>query len=163
MSLDHARSLLAKAQIALVQALTRQTSAPDDFDVSRLQVAADALIQKRVRHVDRAWPSLRRAFGPRLLDRFAEFAVTAAIPRRGGPLADGRAFVRYLDGRGELPEAVRMEALAVDLRFAAIHDGLIPRHLPTVRIGWFSPRVGLVVAVHVPWLGEYWWSTGGRA
>ena len=160
MSLDQARAKLAKAQLALVQALTRQTSAPDDFDVSRLQVAADALIQKRVRHVDRAWPSLRRAFGPRFLDRFAEFAVTAAIPRRGGPVADGRAFVRYLDGRGELPEEARLEALVVDLRYAAVQDGLVPRRLPTFRIGWFPKQFGTVLAVRVPWLGEYWWFTG---
>ena len=102
MSLDQARAKLAKAQLALVQALTRQTSAPDDFDVSRLQVAADALIQKRVRHVERAWPSLRRAFGPRFLDRFAEFAVVsaraaianaAAADNARGPAQPGHPFV----------------------------------------------------------------------
>ena len=163
MPLDHARAKLAKAQLALVQTLTRRIRSPGDFDAARLQAAADALIQKRTRSVSRAWPSLRRALGRRFLDQFTEFAATATMPSHGGPLADGRAFVRHLDDRGELPEEVRMEALAVDLRFAAIHDGLIPRHLPTVRIGWFPRRVGLVVAVHVPWLGEYWWSTGGRA
>jgi hypothetical protein len=163
MSVDHVRAKLAKAQLALVQALTRRPIAIDDFDGPRLQAAAAALFQKRARSVGRAWSSLRRALGARFLDQFAGFATTAAIPSCGGPLADGRAFVRVLAERGELPDEGRLEALAVDLRYAAVRDGLVPRRLPTVRIGWFPRRCGLVVAVYVPWLGEYWWSTGGKA
>src|SRR5437016_1395615 len=53
------------------------------------------------------------------LERFAQFAATATIPRQGGPLADGRAFARYLERRGELTEEGRLEALAVDVRYAA--------------------------------------------
>jgi hypothetical protein len=40
----------------------------------------------------------------------------------------------------------------VDLRCAAVDDGLIPRRLPTVRIGWFPESFGLVVAVNSLWL-----------
>ncbi len=160
MSLDHARVRLAKAQSALVQALLRRTSSPHDFADARLQAAAEALIQKRAGSVGRAWPGLRCALGPCFLDRFAEFAATTPLPCRGGPLADGRAFVRFLEGRGELPEEGRLEALAVDLRYTAAYGGLVPRRLPAVRIRWFPKRFGLVVALQVPWLGQYWWMTG---
>jgi hypothetical protein len=145
----------------LVQVLTRRASIPDDFDASRIQAAADALARKRARAVARAWPALQRALGPCFLIRFAAFAATASIPRLGGPLADGRAFARYLALRGELPDEGRLEAMAVDLRYATVRAGLTPRRLPAVRIGWFPRRYGLVVAVRVPWLGEYWWNSGG--
>lgn len=163
MSLDHVRARLAKAQFALVQALSQQTIALGNFDASRLQAAADALIQKRACSVSRTWPALWHSLGRVFMDRFTEFAATTSIPRRGGPLADGHAFVRFLRQRGELSDEGRLEALAVDLRYAAVQDGLVPRRLPTVRIGWFPRRFGLVVVVQVPWLGEYWWSTGGKA
>ena len=159
MSLDHARTKLAKAQCTLVEALIRGTTIPVDFDFSRLQAAAVALARKRARGVARAWPALERALGERFPDRFADFAATAAIPGHGGPLADGRAFVRYLVERGELPAEIRLEAIAVDLQQVAVHDGLVPRRWATARIAWFPGRFGLVLGVRVPWLGEFWWST----
>ena len=158
MSLDRARVKLAKAQLALVQALTGRTTVLADFDKSRWWAAADALLQKRARQVDRAWPSLRRVLDPRFLERFAEFAATATIPGRGGPLADGRGFIRHLEGRDELPAEVRLEAFAVDLRYASVCDGLAPRRLPTIRVGWSSRDRRLVLAVFIPWVGEYCFS-----
>jgi hypothetical protein len=91
------------------------------------------------------------------MDRFTEFAAKTSIPSRGGPLADGRAFVQFLGENGKLAEEGRLEALKVDLRYATVHDGLVTRRLPSVRTGWSPRRFGLVMAVRIPWLGEYWW------
>jgi len=159
MPTEHARAKLAEAQLELVEALTgEKTSALDGFDESRLQAAAVALIQKRARSVGRAWPALRRSLGLRFMARFTEFAATTSWPRQGGPLADGRAFAQFLEARNELPDEGRLETLAVDLRYAVVHDGLAPRRLPTVRLCWFRTHFQLAVAIHIPRVGEYFFS-----
>jgi hypothetical protein len=163
MATDPARVRLAQAQLALVQALARQADIPAVFNAAQVQAAADALVQKRARTLARAWPGLWQALGLRFMEQFARFAATAAVPGQGGPLADGRAFVGYLAARGELPAEGRLEALAVDLRYEAVADGLVWRRWPAVRAGWFGRRYGLIVAVRVPWLGEKWWALGRKA
>src|SRR5437763_856185 len=100
MTLERGRAKLARAQSSLVLGLTHRADVPADFDAVRIQAAAAALAGKRAQNVARAWPALRRGLGPRFPASFADFAATAAIPRRGGPFADGRNFVRYLENRG---------------------------------------------------------------
>jgi hypothetical protein len=147
------RARLAAEQAALVAALVGGDGAPPGFEAARLRLAAAALARKRARAAARAWPGLARALGERFGGLFAAYAGAAPLPREGGPLADGRAFARWLAARDELPEAGRLQALLVDLRYAAGLDGLVPRRWPSCRIAWLRRSRRLLVAVCLPWLG----------
>src|SRR6516165_8321899 len=124
MSLAEARTRLALLQAKLLRILVGKESAPAGSETQRLRAAADALAKKRRQSVARAWPALTRALGTRFNDHFTEFAAQTSLPNMGGPLADGRAFVRYLAQTGDLPEAARLEALTVDLHYLACPGGL---------------------------------------
>jgi hypothetical protein len=153
------RARLAAEQATLVAALVGRGAAPPGFDAWRVSVTAAALARKRARAAARAWPGLARALGRRFGEVFAAYADAAPLPREGGPLADGRAFARWLAARGELPEAGRLQALAVDLRYADNPDGLTPRRGPALRAAWLRQSRRLIVAVRLPWLGEHWLSS----
>lgn len=150
------RSNLADKQAELVRALADGGPAPADFDSTRLQATAAALARKRRRAVARAWPELTTALGGRFAERFRAFAATMTMPRRGGPLADGRAFARWLSKSRELPDAGRVEALAVDLRYRSTPHGLVPRRGPALKAALLHNPRRLVLAVRLPWLGERW-------
>src|SRR5262249_22125644 len=96
------RRRLADSQAELVQGLTGRGPLPAGFDQERVRIAAEALARKRLRSAARAWPALHRALGEKFAPHFEEYAASAPLPREGGPLADGRAFVQFLAGRGEL-------------------------------------------------------------
>jgi hypothetical protein len=154
MSLD-GRARLGQMQAALVGALTGAAAPPVVFEPVRFQAAAQSLAGKRRRAVVRAWPNLAAALGDRFLQRFVEFAAQTPLPRWGWALADGRAFARWLWAREELPEAARLELLAVDLRYRAQADGLVPRRGPSMQIALLRHPRRLVVALRWPRLGEY--------
>ncbi len=149
-----ARTRLAAVQADLMRALTGQAAALPGADAGRLRATADALLKKRRRSLARAWPALVQALGSRFLERFAAFAAKTSLPREGGALADGRAFVRFLAQVGDLPDAGRLEALAVDLRYSRCGGGLAPRRGPALRIALLNHPRRLVLAVRLPWLGE---------
>lgn len=151
-----ARARLADQQAALVTALMAQGEPPADFDVVRLRAVAAALTRKRVRAAARAWPGVARALGRRFGELFAAYAEATTLPRQGGPLADGRAFARWLAARNELPESGRLQELAVDLRYTGNPDGLVPRRTPACRAAWLRRSRRLIMAVWLPWLGERW-------
>lgn len=153
-----ARARLAAEQAALVAALVGRGAPPEGFDARRVGLAAASLAWKRARAAARAWPGLARALGGRFGKVFAAYAGAAPLPRQGGPLADGRAFARWLAARGKLPEAGRLQALAVDLRYANNPDGLALRRGPTCRAAWLRRSRRLILAVRLPWLGEHWLS-----
>src|SRR5262245_2073419 len=155
MSLD-GRARLGQMQAALMGALAGAATPPAGFDPIRLQAAARSLAAKRRRAVARAWPNLTAALGDRFGERFAAFAAQTPLPRWGGALADGRAFARWLLARQELPEAARLELLAVDLRYRARADGLVPRRGPSLQIALLRQPRRLVVALRWPGLREYW-------
>src|SRR5262249_24071096 len=120
---------LAERQAALVTALTGAGDVPPGFDAARVRAAAAALAFKRARAAAQAWPGVRAMLGDDFRNRFAEYAAVTPIPQHGGPLADGRAFVRYLTERMPLSDEVTLQALSVDsrrswlrLRFAWLHD-----------------------------------------
>lgn len=150
-----ARARLAAQQAALVTALMAGGAPPAGFDVTRLRAAADSLARKRAGAVARAWAGLARALGRRFGELFTAYAEMSPLPREGGPLADGRAFARWLARRGELPQAGRLQALAVDLRYSEDRDGLVPRRWPACRFAWLGQPRRLIVAVWLPRLGEY--------
>jgi hypothetical protein len=151
-----ARARLAAAQADLVAALVAGGAAPPGFDRRRLEAAVASLAAKRSRAAARAWPGLAGALGDRFAARFAAFAVAVPQPRHGGPLADGRAFARWLAEAGTLPDAVRPQLLAVDLRYAGSPDGLRPRRGPCLKVALLRRPCRLVVGVQLPWLGAGW-------
>lgn len=157
MSVDQL-SPLARQQAALVAALAARAVAPDGFDPSRLAAATDALARKRMAAVARAWPCLAHALDDRFAASFAAFAAGTPLPVQGGPLADGRAFARWLKARRELPDAGALEALAVDLQHVSARKGLMRRRGPVVKFARLAQRRRLVVALRLLWLGDYWFS-----
>lgn len=154
--LAETRSRLATQQAELVSALMANGTIPCGFDAARLQVAAESLRRKRCRAVARAWPAVARSLGEEYRELFAAYADTKPLPQRAGPLADGRGFAHWLSGRGLLPEAARVQALAVDLEFASTEAGLVPRRGVTIKAAWLRQPRRLVLAVRLPWLGERW-------
>jgi hypothetical protein len=152
-----ARARLAAQQAELVRALAGQATAPVGFDADRVRAASAALAAKRRSSVARAWPALPSALGERFRERFDEYAEITPLPRHGGPLADGLAFLRWLATIGDDPEECKLSSLAVALRYKTTTDGLVPRRGPTLKIAMLTvPRRRLVIALRLPWLGEWW-------
>jgi hypothetical protein len=149
-----ARTKLAAMQVNLVAALVGDATVPPGFDSGRLNSAAISLRTKRARAVARAWPCLRQEIG----EHFAAFAANTPLPREGGPLADGRAFANWLEQRGKLPEAARLQMIAVDLRYVRKRDALTPRRGPCIKLMRLPSSKRLAVALRLPGLGEHWFS-----
>jgi hypothetical protein len=153
--LTDARQRLAEAQTELVRALVCHADAPVEFDPSRIRVTADTLLMKRARAVAHAWPRLARALGPMFDDRFAAYARLTAAPA-SGPLVDGRAFARTLDGCGELTDEARCETLAFDARYKLCGERIMARR----RFGFGATRLKssarLVIIIRLPLVGERW-------
>jgi hypothetical protein len=129
---------------------------PAGFDALRLRAAAASLARKRARAVAKAWPGMSQALAQRFGELFAAYSQAATLPSEGGPIADGRAFARWLAARGELPEKARLQVMAVDLLYTATQAGLVRRRGPTCSVAWLHQSRRLIVALLLPWLGEYW-------
>jgi hypothetical protein len=158
MSPAEARQALAAQQAELVQALIGRGPPPAGFDPARLQASALALAKKRRTEAAHTWPALAQALGERFVDCFTAYAAATPYPQHGGPLADGRALVRYLAQRDELPDEGRLEALRVDLHHVPCAGGLVPRRGVVLKAAWLRRARRLVLAVRLPWLGAWWWS-----
>jgi hypothetical protein len=150
-----ARAQLAAQQAAVVSSLAGLRAAPDGFDVSRMRATALALATKRRRAVARAWPALTLMLGDRFAELFRGYGENAPLPLRGGPLADGRAFLRWLASAGENTDACSLQTLAIDLRFRSTSDGLVPRRGPALRVVLLHGPLRLVIGLRLPWLGEH--------
>lgn len=138
---------LAEQQAALLAALTTDAPAPAGFDADRLHAAADALAFKRARAVLQAWPALRPAFGETYRASFAAYAKVYPIPPLGGPLADGRAFLRNFASRVRLTDAARLHLLVIDSRFRSTRAGLVRRRVPLPRLAWLPDAHAIAVAL----------------
>jgi hypothetical protein len=147
---------LGQRQAALMAALAGAAPVPAGFDASRVRAAAAALVSKRARCVAQAWPSLRIALGERFQQVFAAYASVTPLPAQGGPLADGRCFVRHLGAAHALPDAVLQQALLVDAGHVASPDGLARRRWPCLRIGWLPQSRRLLVALGGPRATRLW-------
>src|SRR5262245_17404765 len=126
MSLPDARARLAESQAALVRALVARGEPPAGFAAERVRLAARSLVNKRVREVAGAWPALVEALGERFDQCFREYAGKSPPPGEGGPMADGRAFVRTMPA----------EEQTDDLRRSALGADLWQRKWPAVRLAW---------------------------
>jgi hypothetical protein len=134
---DEDRQRLAAEQSRLVEALAARGATPDDFDTSRVDLAARTLFQKRVRTIDKIWPGLIE--GAEL--SFDAYAKEHSIPA-AGPVADAMAFAEYLLARGGLCDELRVGLV---LRRAA-------RGWP-VRWVRLSETRRIVLALRIPRLG----------
>jgi hypothetical protein len=151
-----ARDRLAEAQEAFLRSLLENAEAPPGFDRSDVAAAAEALASKRRQAVARAWPSLVQALGDGFRERFDAFARVTPLPSRGGPLADGRAFIEALAHEGPLPESVHRQMITVDLRFRRCRDGLVPRSGFSVVRGVLPETGHLVLGLRWAGHGERW-------
>jgi len=151
---ETASSSLAQRQAELVAALARGSPAPAGFDRERLRLAGESLARKRAGAVARAWPRLTVALADRYPTLFSEFASAHPLPSHGGPLADGRAFARWLANRGQLADAGKLETLMVDLHFVSGPQGLRPRRGPALKAVWLGERRRLVLGVRLAWFAR---------
>jgi hypothetical protein len=110
------RARLARAQAALVDALTRGAPPPPGFDAGRVALAARALSSKRARGIARACPAAARALGSEFERAVADYAATCPAPAAGGPVEDAEAFLRWRARAADLPDALRRELLRLRLR-----------------------------------------------
>jgi hypothetical protein len=152
MSSPEARARLAAQQADLVRGLLGQDAPPADFDIGRVQAASRALASKRMRAGAQAWPALAKALGDAFSPRFADYAASTTIPRCGGPLADGRAFARFLAGTGDLPDPGRAQAFWVDLQFYE-HEGLKSRRGLAFAVALLRDSRRLLLGARIPRLG----------
>lgn len=153
---EDARRQLARLQAQLVRALVEGDDAPTDFDRQRLTAAAEALLSKRARAVAHAWPRLARDLGDDFAARFASYARARPLSHDGSPLADGRAFIRWLERAGPLSDDARLEAFAFDARYRIGKDRITRRRGPCVRVLRLRATGRLVVLLRLPLLGERW-------
>jgi ribosomal protein L34E len=138
MSRRTAREIMAEAQASLVRALARGAPVPAGFDTERVREAAVALVSKRRRWVERAWPGLAAALGESFRSRFESWARQNPMGLEANPLADGRRFAEALLAAGEFPDPAREELLVFELRYRLTGEGLVRRRgltLKTMRTG----------------------------
>jgi hypothetical protein len=154
---------LASRQAALVEAIMTGAAAPAGFDNERLRMASVALFRKRLRTVAQAWPMLGRELGERFRDCFSDYSRQHPIPRFGGPLADGRAFVRWLAARQAISDETRAAALWIDVQYKSTRTGLIPRRGPALRLALSRRPWRLTVAVRCPGIATRIWQLSRRS
>ena len=102
------RQDLAARQLQLVNSLLGQAPPPEGFDAQRLTAAGQALLQKRMRAVAKAWPALSIVPGVNFAEAFARYARHHPLPARGAT-EDGLAFARDLAARKLLPMKLRWQ------------------------------------------------------
>ena len=127
-----------------------------EFDSSRIQATANALLLKRARSVAHAWPQLARSLGAAFDERFAQYGESHPIAQEGSPLADGRAFARSLHRAGALADEALLETLRFDLRYRVRSERVIARRGFSFGAGLLKQSLRFVVAFRLPLLGERW-------
>jgi hypothetical protein len=146
-----ARERLARAQEELVRALGTGAAPPAGFDAERLRVAAQALVDKRRRLVERRWPTLASALGADFAPRFEAWAREHPMTVEPSPLADGRRFAESLRVAGLLPPTLTDLLQDFDLRWRLTDEGEpLSRRGLTLSLARVGPRRRLRLAVRLP-------------
>ncbi|MFP2933812.1 hypothetical protein ACLESO_53515 [Pyxidicoccus sp. 3LG] len=135
----NARERLARAQEELARALGTGAPVPAGFDAERVRAAGRALMDKRRRLVERAWPSLALALGADFTSRFESWATHHPMTVEPSPLADGRRFAESLRVAGRLPSSMTAMLQDFDLRWRLTDEG---EPLPRRGIAMSLRRVG---------------------
>lgn len=159
---------LGEQQAALLAALNGHGPIDAGWDADRVRATALALAHKRARSVARSWPSLKAMLSDDFAACFERYAFLRAMPQQGGPLADGRAFASWLAPFNDWSDAVRRQALQVDLRHRQYADGLHERRGPSMRAAWLPGARSWLLALRCPGLGEHhlclrWLRPAGRS
>jgi len=152
-----ARQKLAATQAELVRALVARGPIPAGFDENRLRITARSLISKRRQALAQIWPTIVRGIGTPFVERFTTYAAEHPLPLSANTLADGRAFLAWLDGQQPLNDVLCIEAMSYDLRFVETPLGLRRRTGFAVKTAKLREAGQRVLAVRLPWLGERWW------
>lgn len=153
------RDALLAAQTELVAALVGRGAPPPGFDLAALADAAAALRSKRRAQALGAWPALAGSL-PDAAACFDAWALAHELAPGDTPLEDGARFARWLDAKGDLPDAARLELAGFELRWQRGPVGLAPRSF-AVRALRADGR--LFLALRLPVLGERWLATRARA
>lgn len=145
-----AREELARAQAELVRALGAGGPVPEGFDAERVRAAADSLLSKRRRQVQRAWPVLVKALGETFAGTFDAWA--RVNPLRGvepDARVDGHHFAEALRAEGRLPPEAEEEQWGFELRWRLTREGELAARRG---LGWKLGRVGgrWVLGVRLP-------------
>lgn len=152
-----AQQELAAQQAEVVRALVAGGPVPAGFHEERFRAFARSLVNKRRQALARVWPNIARILGEAYGERFTVYAQAHPLPEGGSTLADGRAFLRWLESQGLPGDAARIEALAFDLRWRPTALGLQRRGGFAVKLVKLRETPVLVIAMRLPWLGERWW------
>ncbi|WP_205519437.1 hypothetical protein [Pyxidicoccus caerfyrddinensis] len=159
-----ARARLARAQEELVRALGTGAPVPPGFDAERVRASALALLDKRRRLVQRAWPGLASALNTDFAPRFEAWAREHPMSVEPSPLADGRRFARALEAVGCLPASLTPLLQDFDARWRLTGEGeLVPRRglvLSLARVGE-ARRWRLVLRLPGGQGFTWWVSRGG--
>lgn len=147
-SSQEARARLAEAQASLVRALAQGSPVPTGFDAERVRESAAALLSKRRRWVERAWPRLAAGLGESFRSRFETWAQENPMEVEASPLADGRRFADALLATREFPDAAREELFFFDLRYTLTEHGLMERR--GLRVRTLSVGPSRLLAARLP-------------
>jgi hypothetical protein len=107
---DPRRAELARRQAHLVRALQGDAPLPEGFDAEQVGRAADSLVRKRARSVQKTWPATARALGDRFDQHFTAYAAENLLPPNLD--TDGLHFAQWLRSRGLLPDEAKLELAA---------------------------------------------------
>lgn len=158
-----ARERLAREQAALVRALGAGAPVPSGFDASRVHAAAQALLDKRRRGVERAWSALATALGDTLRARFEPWARAHPLSTEPDPLVDGRRFAEALRAEGRLPASMSEPLLDFDARWRLTEDGkAMPRRGFTLVLHREASTRRLLLALRLPGGRVLRWVQGVR-
>lgn len=122
-----ARERLARAQAELARALALGAPVPEGFNTERVRAAADSLLTKRRRQVQRMWPTLAAALGEEYGARFNAWARESPLPVEASALVDGRRFAESLRAQGGLPAEAQAAVWEFDLRWQLTAEGGLER------------------------------------
>lgn len=161
---DAVRAAIQARQLQLLQAL-RGGAVPAGFDAAAVQRCGQSLIRKRTREAARALPAHSRWLEHLWIPQFARFAIERPAPSRGGPMADGLAFMSWLQDQSLIeqpePRNVRVEAFFVRLRWKSTPDGAEPRRGMRIGLAFFTDRPRMLLAVRFTsrrhLLERHWW------
>nr|BDT35078.1 hypothetical protein MFMH1_47470 [Myxococcus sp. MH1] len=129
-----ARERQARAQAELVRALGVGAPVPPGFDEARVLAAAQSLMSKRRRGVERAWPLLASALGPDFSPRFEQWARSNPMSVEPDSRVEGRRFAQALRDEGRLPGALSRDLLDFDASWRVTASGELVRRWGLVLI-----------------------------
>ena len=121
------RSQLARKQAAVLGMLRGSASPPPEFNSAHVETARLALLRKRTRGIEKAWPALAAALAPNLMSVVNSHTRATGNIQSGGPFAEGFALARWLDETGNLPTSIAPEFLRALLVFRLTPAGPVRR------------------------------------